>query len=233
VRIFIGWDEREQEAYRVAERSACRFGHDPVALREDRLRKAGLFTRPVDRRDVQAYDILSNAPQSTEFANSRFLVPILGHDGWALFTDCDVIFLRDPNELVEFIDPSKAVLVVKHENLPIGDALKMDRQQQTAYRRKNWSSVALWNCSHPANARLNLTTINQWPGRDLHAFGWLADEEIGELPPQWNWLVNVQPMPDNPAIAHFTLGGPYLKDWPGAEHDDLWLNAALDIFLKR
>jgi hypothetical protein len=98
----------------------------------------------------------------------------------------------------------------------------MDGQAQVAYDRKNWSSVVLWNCDHPANARLSLADINERPGRDLHRFYWLADSEIGELPPAWNWLVNVRPEPACVGIAHFTEGGPWLPTWRGAPNDELW-----------
>ena len=75
--------------------------------------------------------------------------------------------------------------------------------------------------------------INTLPGRDLHRFCWLEDEEIGELEPRWNWLVNVQPMPPMPAVAHFTLGGPWFDGWPGAEHDDLWVKERDKWQMKR
>jgi lipopolysaccharide biosynthesis glycosyltransferase len=71
------------------------------------------------------YDLHSNAPQATDFAISRFFVPLLAHTGWALFTDCDVVFLRDPHELFAHADQSKAVMVVKHPPLD-GTADKMD-----------------------------------------------------------------------------------------------------------
>jgi hypothetical protein len=99
----------------------------------------------------------------------------------------------------------------------------MDGQQQVAYARKNWSSVALWNCDHPANRRLSLVDVNERPGRDLHAFYWLHDDEIGELPARWNWLVGVQDKPEDPAIAHFTLGTPDMV--PNSPHADIWFNA--------
>ncbi len=70
-----------------------------------------------------------------------------------------------------------------------------------------------------------MTDINSRPGRDLHAFYWLADDEIGDLQPQWNWLVNQTPRPQNLGIAHFTLGGPWLPGWKPAAHDDLWTEA--------
>lgn len=100
---------------------------------------------------------------------------------------------------------------------------KMDGQLQTDYPRKNWSSVVLWNCDHPANKELTIEVLNTWPGRDLHAFKWLKDEEIGNLPVEWNYLVGVTTEPVKPKLAHFTLGGPWFKDWKGGPMDDLWL----------
>lgn len=223
MRVFIGYDGREHAAYEVARLTAESFGCQVTPIYEDQLRAQGLLTRPVDRRGGM-FDFSSSAPQSTEFAISRFFVPLLAHSGWCLFTDCDIIFLRDPKELCALADPSKAVWVVKHPALN-GAGEKMDGQIQTRYARKNWSSVMLFNCDHPANRRLNLTTLNQWPGRDLHALAWLADSEIGELPDDWNWLVNVREKPANPAIAHYTLGGPWFSDWERQPHDEIWLEA--------
>lgn len=221
MRIWIGFDFREKEAYAVAAKTATAFGCDVIPIYEQRLRDAGLLTRPLDRRGLM-YDLNSSANQSTDFAISRFFVPILQHSGWALFADCDVVFLRDPHELLRIANPKKAVMVVKHVDLPIGEPTKMDGQVQTAYSRKNWSSVMLVNADHPANRRLNLLSLNQLPGRDLHAFSWLHDSEIGELPAEWNWLVGIQSKPANPAIAHFTLGVPCLPNWEPKEHDSIW-----------
>ncbi len=223
MRVYIGHDSREQAAWDVAAKTARSFGCDVFPIYEDKLRIAGLLTRPLDRRG-QMYDLNSAAPQSTDFAISRFAVPLLAHSGWCLGVDCDVVFMHDPHELEKYADESKAVLVVKHPPLKV-DGMKMDGQVQTSYARKNWSSVAYWNASHPANKRLNLMMLNQWPGRDLHAFRWLADEEVGELPPEANWLVGVQPRPERPIIAHFTLGTP---DMLGHEHDqyaEIWTEA--------
>lgn len=224
MKLFIGYDHREREAYDVAVKTLRKVSAlEPTPLVIDRLTDCGLLRRSMDRRG-QMYDLPSNAPCATEFAISRFLTPMLAQTGWALFVDCDVLFLADPHELLQHADQSKAVMVVKHPTQE-GDALKMDGQVQTHYRRKNWSSVMLFNCDHPANRRLSLQDVNERPGRDLHGFYWLADEEIGELPAGWNWLVGVQPIPPAPRIAHFTLGGPWLPGWRGAEHDDLWLGA--------
>jgi lipopolysaccharide biosynthesis glycosyltransferase len=223
VRIFLGHDRREQAAYDVARKTAESFGCQVTPIYEDQLRAHGLLTRPIDRRGGM-FDFNSSASQSTEFAISRFFAPLLAHSGWCLFADCDVVFLRDPKELTFEVDESKAVWVVKHPALD-GSGTKMDGQAQLTYTRKNWSSVMLFNCDHPANRRLNLTTLNQWPGRDLHALRWLADSEIGELSEEWNWLVNVREKPENPAVAHFTLGGPWFATWDGAPHDEIWHEA--------
>jgi hypothetical protein len=99
---------------------------------------------------------------------------------------------------------------------------KMDGQVQSYYQRKNWSSVILWNCDHPAHKRLTLELLNSAPGRDLHRFCWLKDEEIGSLAPRWNYLVDVEPRPSSPAIYHFTLGGPWFDKWAGGSEDKTW-----------
>jgi hypothetical protein len=225
LRVFVGFDPRatEVQAYKVAAATASRFGCSVVPLMEDRLRASGILTRPMDRRG-EMWDLNSAAPQSTEFAISRFAVPLLAHAGWALFVDCDVVFLEDPHELMQYADPAYALCVVKHQ-FPEGAATKMDGQKQTSYPRKNWSSVCLWNVDHPANRRLNLTSLNQWPGRDLHAFAWLHDDEIGTLPAEANWLVGVQPKPERPMIAHFTLGVPTMPGYENSEYAELWWQA--------
>jgi hypothetical protein len=230
LRCFIGWDKREAAAARVAARTLnARSTLQAEFLCIDRLRETGLLTRLADRRSEDGtyahHDLISNAKASTDFAFSRFLTPILCQEGMALFTDCDVVFLRSPVQMLREILPGAAVYVVKHK-YEAQETVKMDGQPQVAYPRKNWSSVILWDTDHPANRRLTLHDVNTRPGLWLHQFGWLADEEIGALDPAWNWLVNVQPMPRQPGIAHFTLGGPFTPGWKGAEHDNIWMDAA-------
>lgn len=221
--IFLGVDHREPKSLQAAKNSLARVSPwaKPELLDADRLTERGLLYRPQDRRG-QLYDLISNAPCSTDFAISRFLVPILCQSGWALFCDADVVFVRDVAELFDLADPEKAVMVVKHQNGHEA-GVKMDGQQQTLYARKNWSSVMLFNCDHSANKRLTLSDVNSRPGRDLHAFYWLHDSEIGEVPREWNWLVGLQPKPENLGIAHYTLGTPELLD--GGPEEDLWWDA--------
>lgn len=228
LRVFIGYDPAEAEAYRVCEASLRRRASIPVEvipLQADRLAASGLLRRVTDARGGELYDLHSNAPQATEFAISRFLVPLLAQTGPALFVDCDMVFLGDVAELLDLVDDRHAVRVVKHQHRP-ANAEKMCGKTQTAYPFKNWSSVVLWNCDHPANRRLSLYDVQSRPGRDLHAFYWLADPEIGELPPGWNWLVNEQPAPEALRLAHFTNGGPWFPNWQGAPYDDIWQREA-------
>lgn len=223
MKVYIGYDSREETAYEVAVSSLRRRASAPVTVTPldiRRLESYGLLRRPTDLRG-QRYDLPSNAPASTEFAISRFLVPMLAQTGWALFVDCDVVFLDDVAELFALADPQYAVMCVKHA-AQMGTYQKMDGQAQLAYPRKNWSSVVLWNCDHPANRRLSLADVQERRGFDLHQFYWLADSEIGAIPAEWNWLVNVEMKPTHPKIAHFTLGGPFTPGWQGADYDSLW-----------
>ena len=225
--LFIGYDPREDEAYRVACGSASMRSSVPVAIHKldaDELYRQRLLYRPVDQRDGRMWDHLSGAAQSTTFATSRFLVPFIHRTGWSLFVDCDVVVLADLAELFALADDRYALMCVQHAPLP-ESGIKMDGQIQSPYARKNWSSVMLINPAHSAWNRVSVPLINHYPGDLLHRFFWLRDSEIGALPAEWNWLVGIQPKPPTPKLAHFTMGGPWLQNWRGAEHDEIWLTA--------
>jgi len=76
------------------------------------------------------------------------------------------------------------------------------------YPRKNWSSVVLWNCAHEANAKITPDFIENSTGAELHRFTWLADDLIGELPIEWNWLPDEFGENLNAKLLHYTLGTP-------------------------
>jgi lipopolysaccharide biosynthesis glycosyltransferase len=200
------------------------------ALVLDQLKAEELYRRPMEKIAGRLIDVLSRRPDyqgymSTEFALSRFLVPYLAQDGWALFMDCDMLVRKDIGKVFELCDDSKAVMCVKHDYMP-SHREKMDGQVQTPYGRKNWSSFMLFNCDHPSNANLGLDLINSVPGRDLHAFCWLKDDEIGELPPEWNFLIGEQEEQKDPAIAHFTLGTPDLARYAKQPFAEEWRSYA-------
>jgi hypothetical protein len=228
--IFIGWDTFEQQAYKVAEGSIRRRAFRcPEIHRLDfrELVDKGLFYRKMGFTDKGVlWDEISQAPCSTEFAISRFLTPIISTKPWSLFVDCDIVCLADIWELFQYADNRYAVQVVKHKMpMKANQRFKMRGIEQTEYSRKNWSSVMMFNNFHPSNRRrLTVDLINSIPGKHLHNFCWLADNEIGSLPPEWNYLVDVSHPMSDPKIMHYTLGGPWLGKWEPRESDKVWLD---------
>jgi hypothetical protein len=227
--IISGWEPREAVGYQACMQSAIKRTSQPIRfipLIETALHAQGLYSRPHQRRGAQLWDIISGAPMATSFACSRFLTPWLSSEPWALFCDfADMLFLTDPAELLALADDRYATMVVKHRHTPV-ETVKMDGQIQTAYARKNWSSVILWNRRHPANRRLTVEMVNSLPGRDLHRFCWLKDDEIGDLPIEWNWLVGVkqrEPAYDaDPKLLHFTLGIPTMPGYENGPYSAVW-----------
>lgn len=218
--IFIGFEPREADAFAVC-RNSLRGTNIPIhAIILSDLVEEGLYWRDTQRRDGQLWDAISDAPMATQFAISRFLTPVLakqmGYKGWALFCDCDFLFNADVNELFDQVDDRYAVMCVKHD-YAVKDQVKMDNQLNPAYRRKNWSSLMMFNLDHPANDALDVDLVNTVPGRDLHAFCWLDDAMIGEIDRSWNYLAGVYPWTAEPKAVHFTMGVPSM---PGYENSD-------------
>lgn len=215
-RVFVGYDSREDIAFRVCESSMRRQSSIALDIRpivQSELRTRGLYWRPKDPL------------ASTEFTYSRFLTPYLaGYQGWALFCDCDFLWLSDVAELVEMADPAMAVMCVHHDHRPT-EATKMDGAVQTTYPRKNWSSLMLFNCGHPSTRSLTPQAVNTQSGAYLHRVQWAADTEIGAVPSTWNWLEGSMPRPASgtPAAVHFTRGGPWFENWQDVDYGDLWL----------
>lgn len=214
IRVYVGWDSREDIAYQVCKFSIETRSHNVkvLPLRLDHLTELGHYGR--------ARDTLG----STEFTFTRFLVPKLeNYEGWAIFCDCDILWKIGVEELVELFDDRYAVMVVKHDYQPIR-SIKMDGKQQYLYPRKNWSSVILWNCGHPSNKQLTKNVVDTATGEYLHRFQWLQDDEIGELNCEYNWLVNWYKEPENgsPKLIHYTEGGPWFKNYEHCEYGALW-----------
>lgn len=238
--VFVGWDPRDAKAYDVCAYSLRRRASlpvevHPIVLRD--LQETGLYTRPTERRNKQLWDVISDAPMSTEFAISRFFVPLLAKqtglsEQWAIFCDCDFLWLGDIAELIAAADSTKALCCVQHHHEP-AEGVKIDGQTQTRYARKNWSSLMLFNLTHPAHGRLTTDILNRVPGRDLHRFFWLSDDEIGALPHEWNWLEGSVPIDGQPPRAiHFTRGGPWVAGWENVQYADLWRAEYADLELK-
>jgi lipopolysaccharide biosynthesis glycosyltransferase len=210
--LFVGYDEREALAYHVFCQSVLERASVPVAF------------HPVALHLLKGYEE-THGDGSNQFIYTRFLVPaLMDFGGWALFADGDMVCTRDIAELWALRDSRYAVQVVQHADYKtahpmkyVGTALET---VNASYARKNWSSVILWNCSHPSNRVLTPSYVQKGTGDKLHRFSWLKDEEIGALPAEWNVLIGEQQ--GNPAIAHYTLGVPEFAHYRDCDHADLW-----------
>ena len=215
--VYIGWDSREPIAADVCRHSILEHTSIPVnivMLKQDELRDTGLYWRDVDKL------------ASTEFTFTRFLVPELNNfEDTAIFMDSDMVLTTDIAELIEDVDPNKAVSCVQHDYTP-PEGVKMDGQQQLAYPRKNWSSMVVWNCAHTDNKKVTKELVNnpEITGAYLHRFSWLSDRDIGLLGPQWNWLVGwyVEGRDGSPSLLHYTEGGPWFPNHTHCAYADVW-----------
>ena len=127
----------------------------------------------------------------------------------------------DIAELWALRDQEKAVLCVHHDYRTRASEKYLGARNQD-YPRKNWSSVVLWNCGHPANRRLAPDFVERATGAELHRFTWLDDAEIGELPKAWNWLPDeFGPNPDA-RLLHWTLGTPCFHEYATAPMAEEW-----------
>jgi hypothetical protein len=216
--VFVGYDPREHEAYRVCRYSIKRWS--PM-----------VEVRPIILSAVKGiWYWREKEPGSTEFSITRFLTPFLAacaKHPTALFVDCDFVFTKPVDELFGCFDPTKALQVVKHE-FDLREVEKMDGAPQVWYPRKWWSAMILWNVRHTMNQELTLEDVSVREPAWMHRFGWLPDELIGDLPATWHWLDGYSPEPllphlVSPAGIHLTKGGPWFKDrqWVGPAHD-LW-----------
>lgn len=223
-RVYVGWDSREDIAYQVCEHSILNRSKDieVFPLKQQELRDKGVYTRDVDKL------------ASTEFTFTRFLIPFLNnYDGWAIFCDCDMVFLVDADEIFKQADDKYAVMCAQHDYTP-EEGTKMDGQLQLQYPRKNWSSMVLFNCGHPSNKRLTKELINdpETTGKYLHRFSWLQDDEVGELSHEYNWLVGwyKEPKDGSPKVLHYTEGGPWFDNMRDCEYSDIWKKEVINLY---
>lgn len=211
INVFVGFDQLEAIAYHVFCQSVLEKSTSLIN-----------FT-PLAHQNLNFFK--NHDDGSNKFIYSRFLTPFLNeYSGWAIFADGDMVCNHDITELWNLKDPSKAVQVVKHE-YKTKKTVKYLGNKNEDYPRKNWSSLVLWNCEHPANKILTPEFIQDKPGSFLHRFSWLDDRQIGELPIEWNWLAIEYP--NNPAakIIHYTLGTPCFKEYSTTSQADIWQQA--------
>ncbi len=137
----------------------------------------------------------------TPFTFTRFLVPYLcEYQGWGLFLDIDMLVKGDIAELFSLADDKYAVMVSKNK------------------LRFEWASAMLFNC--PLNRCLTPEYIET--ADRLHQISWCNDEEIGDLPREWNHLVGYDEARNDAKLVHYTQGIPCFPETLTSEYADDW-----------
>ena len=207
--IYIGYDEKEAVVFHTCVQSIIEKCKVPVSI------------HPLNLQMFNNYKENHN-DGSNNFIYSRFLVPYLNNfKGKALFLDGDMIVNDDLNNLFDQFDDQYAVQVVKHDyktKYPI----KYLGHKNDDYPKKNWSSVILFNCSHPKNKILTPKLIETAQGSYLHRFSWLDEQEVGEISKEWNYLVLEYPETEKAKIFHYTVGAPCFNDFNQGTEAKLW-----------
>lgn len=219
VRLFAGYDPRESAVYHVLTQSIIETASVPVSI------------TPLHKGMLDNFD--GQQDGTNAFIYSRFLVPsLMEFDGWAMYCDSDMLFRADIADLWDMRDESKAVMVCKHEYETrhhrkfIGTPLEADN---LSYPCKNWSSLILWNCSHPAHKVLTKDFVAEAGGRYLHRFSWLRPDQIGSLPLSWNWLCGELPYNEYARLIHTTLGAPGFLGYATSDYSEEWHETLLNV----
>lgn len=213
MRIFIGYDKKQDIAYRVLVKSIRKHNKELpiIPLVKSQLIETGDYYR-VDKPD-----------ESTDFTYTRFLVPYLsGYEGVSLFLDSDMVVTTDIANILEYFNYDTTVMCVQHDDYLVTSSIKMDGRVQEAYPRKNWSSVMLFNNSKCRILRPD--TVSEATPAYLHRMYW-AEDAIGKIPKTWNHLVGYYPKKKLklPKIVHYTDGGPWISEkYADCDYADLW-----------
>lgn len=206
--IFCGYDDREEVGTHIFVSSVLHRATIPVAFVPLRLRSIRQGTN--------------------QFTLSRFLVPwIMGYKGRAIFADAaDMICLSDVIELQEMLmNLGGAVGVVKHKYKTQHKVKYIGTDMQSPnmdYERKNWASLMLIDCEHPAWEAITPKSVDTWSMLDLLQFNFLADSEIESISDEWNRLVDEDQPVGGAKILHWTAGIPAFKHYQNAPGADLW-----------
>ena len=193
ITLYIGYEDSMPTNYHVMVSSILKHTSSLVNI------------IPLQTNLIKEYKRPYQENQSTSFSFSRFLVPYLNnYGGWAIFMDSDMLFMDDISKLWNSKQDNYDVQVVQHESYSCDKPNKFFNIKQTNYRRKNWSSVMLFNCNKCRT--LTPEYVNTASAADLHELNWANN--IGKLEPRWNFLVGEQEEIDNPAVLHYTYGTP-------------------------
>ena len=213
--VWVGYDPQEDA-------SAKMLAH---SIRSRTIMK-NLIIIPIIRDELLAYDTFNrplDPKGSTQFSITRFLVPhLMNYNGIGIFLDCDMLITRDIQEMFNLYNSEYAVQVCKHDYTPKANP-KMGGMPQTTYPRKNWSAAVIYNCNHPNTQKLTNKVVETASPKFLHRFEWLKDSEIGELPLEFNFLVEeMEETKILPFNIHHTLGSPLFHERQNVPYAAEW-----------
>lgn len=215
IKLFCGYDHRESLGWHVFVQSVI-----------DRA------SQPVEFIPLAAMGLPEG---SNAFTMSRFLIPHLcGFEGHAIFMDAsDMLVHGDVAELDALFDPQYAVQVVKHPNYKTKHRTKYRGTDMECpnmdYPRKNWASVMLMNCEHPGWKDMVPGGIFPMPTIDFLMLTRLDDESIGEIPNEWNRLVDEGQPVEGAKVIHWTAGSPMFEHYHDAPCAEAWYRARTDM----
>lgn len=208
IRLYAGYEEREALGFQVFTHSVIQNTSELVSITP--LAEFGL-------------------PRGTNaFTFSRFLVPWLCHfEGMGIFADAsDMLLLGDLSELAALYDPRYAVQVVKHPNYKTRHKIKYRGTAletiNVDYDRKNWASLMLVNAGHPVWAGIAPNTLAGMKLIDLLQFKHIPDDLIGQLPGEWNRLVDEGQPVEGAKLCHWSSGIPGFSEYHQAPGAELW-----------
>lgn len=240
--VFIGYDERQPEAFKACQQSILETSSRPVAIfpiKHQSLRNAGLFNRPWKTTETGEFiDLIDGKPFSTQFSHSRFLVPYLARSEssyeYSIFVDSDFVFLTDIHKLVDHVrsrNKNYPVHCVKHEYSPDSE-VKMDNRNQFNYNKKLWTSLMVFEVNSKKLDPLDIYAVNTATGRDLHQFKWLGafpENDIGNIPETWNFIPEHSEKNvggDEPINAiHYTTGTPHMEGYENCDYAEWYWGA--------
>lgn len=143
----------------------------------------------------------------TDFTYSRFLVPWLcDYEGMAVFIDSDFICLGDVCELESLVLESRPMLPVHVVKNKI---------------RFEWASLMAFDCQFCKGLTPEFVQDKK---NSLFDMAWAAD--VGELPSEWNHLVEYDPPRKDAKLIHYTQGIPCWPETKDCEYADEWRREA-------
>ena len=228
--IYIGFDSSnygQEISWEVCKRSIIKHCSNLNKINIIKLVKKDLIDKGIFTR--------TDKDGSTEFTYTRFLIPYLNnYKGYAIFMDSDFLWECDILELFEnYTLKTVPVSCVKHIYTVCKDKTKMDGRKQDWYPKKNWSSLMIYNCEHPdVKKNLTLENTNSKSAKFLHRMEWCNEEDILEIPKDYNYLVGYY-NDNNIKALHYTDGGPWFTRYKNCDYSDKWLNYVTAEELKK